>query len=352
MKKKLITGIAIAAALAAIGGGIFYKNTRFELEINSQEIIRDEFLYVMNQQVYPVTQKLTQKNNVSVNSDFWTKEINGEIPYEKLADDTIEQLKYNRAVYEIAKEQGLVDEIDYAHMLERKETENKDRAEKIANGEAVYGLSEFTTELYMEYEMDSFQKKYCETLQNEGMSITDEERQAYYEENKDALFVKDDDITLDYVKIDPMAEGLAETQMSTFKNALTDIYKQIDADHSLKTLIEGNDALAPYFAHEEILSSEMSAKSRAIGDVIAHGYELGIGETTPIIDEEGVLYLIQCTAKKEYDYLPMEDVKDNIDKELRERHYNEIIEKQASQSEVRYNIEKIYSFVKKHITKR
>mgnify|MGYP001160386701 FL=1 len=75
-------------------------------------------------------------------------------------------------------------------MIKRMEEENKMRAEKIENGEPVFGLSKFTTELYMEYEMDSFQKRYCENLKNEGMEITEEERVQYYEKKKMHSFKK------------------------------------------------------------------------------------------------------------------------------------------------------------------
>lgn len=144
----------------------------------------------MNQQIYDVSNELTENRDIQIDEKFWETEIEGTVPYKKLADQTIEQLKYYRAVYETAIEEGYVEYADYEHMIKRMEEENKMRAEKIENGEPVFGLSKFTTELYMEYEMDSFQKRYCENLKNEGMEITEEERVQYYEKNKDALFQK------------------------------------------------------------------------------------------------------------------------------------------------------------------
>ena len=134
------------------------------MNIHEKPISKEEYLYVMNQQIYDVSNELTENRDIQIDEKFWETEIEGTVPYKKLADQTIEQLKYYRAVYETAIEEGYVEYADYEHMIKRMEEENKMRAEKIENGEPVFGLSKFTTELYMEYEMDSFQKRYCENL--------------------------------------------------------------------------------------------------------------------------------------------------------------------------------------------
>lgn len=351
MKKKLLLGLAGAVAVAAIAGGAFYYQNQLDLKLNDETIESDEYLYVMNSQIYEVTQELATKNGKQVDKDFWTEEINGVIPYEVLADKTIEQLKYNRAIYENAREQGYVDEVDYKHILERMEAENKSRAEKIAAGEAVYGLSEFSEQLFIEYETDTFQKRYCENLENEGMEITEEEREEYYEENKDTVYVKEDDLTIDYIKIDYVSEGLDETAAKEIKDKLISLYKKSGEGESLEQLAKGDADFSGYFEHEEILSGEMSMKAREIGDIIEYAYELQKGDMTQVIDENGALYLIQCVDRVEHDYLPLEDVKDHINKTLRERHYNELIERRAADTKVDGDMDRIYAFTKRHINK-
>ena len=53
--------------------------------------------------------------------------------------------------------------------------------EKIEAGEAVYGLSEYTLDLFMEYEISSFKERYCNDTENEGMDLTEEEIREHYE---------------------------------------------------------------------------------------------------------------------------------------------------------------------------
>ncbi len=352
MEKKIIIGIGIFAVIAAVFAGVLsFEWAKFELSINDETVSGDEYLYVMNQQINDVTQIMTNYGEIQVNSEFWTTEKDGKLPYEVLADHTVEQLKYNRAVYETAREMGYVDEVDYEHIVERMETENRIRAEKIKNNEPVYGLLEFSLVLFMEYEMDSFQKAYCNDLTNEGMEISEEERQQYYDKNKDAVFVKNDDLTLDYIEINYEAEGMGEEQAKELKNAMIDLFKSIDEEHMLSDLAVQSDLLGGYLQHEEILSGEFGTMSRVLGDVLEYAYELEIGETTQVIDESGCLYLIQCSDRVDYDYLPLDEVKDYINKSLRESHYDELIAKRAEQAVVGGDMDTVYDFTKKHINK-
>ena len=138
---------------------------------------------------------------------------------------------------------------------------------------------------------------------------------------------KNDDITLDYIKIPYLSENMTEDQKELLEKELISIYKSMDGSQTLQKLVAENEMLSPYFSHEELLSSEVSSKAKEIGDVLELGYELKIGESTQVVDENGALYLVQCTAKNDYDYFTVNEVKDNINKELREQHYNSMIEK-------------------------
>lgn len=354
MKKKLwiILPAAAVVVTAAIVLVVFLTRPPvLQLSINGEKVDQDEYLHVMNNEVYDVTQKFTTEYGAKVDSEFWEQDFHGQVPYRVLADNTIEKLKNLHAVYGLAKEKGYVDSSDYQALLTRFENENSSRKEKIENGEPVYGLSEFTLDLYMEYEMDAIQKEYCSDLNNEGMQLSEEEINVYYEENKDTLFQKDDDIELSYIKIDPVLEGLDNAQMETLKQELENLYKQVDEDSPMSSLITGNQLLFPYYHSQKVLSAEMGAQSKVIGDVLELAAELKKGESTQVIEQNGTLYLIQCTDRVEYDYLPLEEVKDNIEKNLREQHYNELIAKRAQSAVVDGNLEDVYTFTLQNIKK-
>lgn len=348
MKKKICIFITIAALAILVFLVLFISRNHFSLTINGNKIDKEEFLNAASLRKYEVTSYFTGKSKGSVDAGFWEREADGELPYEKLADEAVEELKYFYAVYGLAREKGYVQDESYDAFLKRWELENAVRKEKIEKGEAVYGLSEYTLELYREYEMDTLQKQYCEDLENEGMDITDEDRERYYEEHKD-YYRQEDDRTLDYIKIPYEAEGLGEQEVSSLKSCLTSIYKKMDQTHSLKELARQEPEAAPYLEHADIAAEELNIYSRSISDILEYAWELSAGESTAVLDENGCLYLIECTDRKENDFVSISDVKDNINKTLREENYNKIIEERAADSTVEGDMEAVYKFMKEHV---
>lgn len=348
MKKKIciIITITILAVIAFIG--VFIYRNQFSLAINGSKIDKEEFLDAAAQVKYDVISYFSGKSGGNVDSGFWEREVDGEIPYEKLAAEALEQLKYYRAVYGLAKEKGYIDDDSYQGLLERWEAENQSRQEKIAKGEAVYGLSEYTLELYREYEMDTLQKLYCEDLENEGMEITDADREQYYKEHEEA-YQRDDDRVLDYIKIPYADAGMSEDEADELKDRLTAIYKKMDESHSLAELAGADDELSAYLEHADVTVDELTVYSRTISDILEYAWELEAGESTAVLDEYGCLYLIECTERTANDAASIDEVKDNINKTLREERYDEIIEQRAAEAQVTGDMERIYFFMKKHI---
>lgn len=348
MKKKICIIITIIILAILVCVGIFAYRNQFSLTINESKIDKEEFLDAAAQKKYEVISYFSGKTGGNIDSGFWKSEIDGEIPYEKLALEAVEQLKYVHAVYGLAKEKGYIDDDSYQGLLERWEAENQSRQEKIAKGEAVYGLSEYTLELYREYEMDTLQKLYCEDLENEGMEITDADREQYYEEHKES-YQRDDDRILDYIKIPYTNEGMSEEEADELKDRLTAIYKKMDESHSLAELAEADDELSTYLEHANVTVDELTVYSRTISDILEYAWELEAGESTAVIDEYGCLYLIECTDRTANSAVSMDEVKDNINKTLREERYDEMIERRAAEAQVSGDMERIYFFMKKHI---
>ena len=348
MKKKICIIITILILVIFVFLVFFMSGNQFSMTINDSKIDKEEFLAAASQRRYEVTSYFSGKSGGNVDSDFWEREIEGEVPYQKLAEAAIEELKYFHAVYSLAAEKGYIENDDYSSFLERWESENKIRKEKIEKGEAVYGLSEYTLDLYKEYEMDTLQKRYCEDLENEGMNITDDDRMQYYEEHK-AYYNQEDDRILDYIQIPYEEENISEDQVQELKESLTSVYKQMDQDHSISALAEEDENLSSYFMHADVTAAELSFYAKTDSDILEYAWDLGEGESTAVLDENGCLYLIECTKRKANDAIPMDEIKDNINKTLREERYNEIIAERALHASVECDMEQVYSFIKKHV---
>ena len=123
----------------------------------------------------------SEKHDVSEDELWTTTYKNGKTGYEYLAQQTVEQLKYMHAVYDIAKDKGYIKDATYEGMLNRMEQENQSRSEKIEKGETVYGLKEYSTEMYQDYELNYLQETYMNDKSNEDMNFTEEEIQKHYD---------------------------------------------------------------------------------------------------------------------------------------------------------------------------
>lgn len=183
--KILILG---AAAVVVAAGAVIVFRLLFcfekgpDIAIAGREITKEEYIQCMNGQKYHTAIRLQQEYGVdSSNGSFWLKEIDGKVFYKELADDTVEELRYIHAVYEIAVECGNVEDARYESLISRMEEENERRRETIESGGVIYGLAEYTPELYMNYEMSSLKDMYCADETNEGMDLTNEEIQEYYD---------------------------------------------------------------------------------------------------------------------------------------------------------------------------
>lgn len=351
MKKKLlIIVLLVTTIILLIAVGVYAKSiSNLKLEIEGVDISKDEYIRAMNSKKYDITQYFIKEYGAKITKNFWEEEFNGEYPYKMLADSTIDELVRIHSIYEIAKENGYVYSAKYEDFINRLENENRTRAENIKNGKPIYGLSKYSEDLFLEYETDQLQKNYCNDLSNERMEITNNEGKEYYDKNKDRLFIKNDDFELAYVKVYYGYLELDDEEVKNIKKHMIEISKKIDDNNSLTSLVENDEVLKEYFTNETILSEELSAKAKIIEDIIEISMELYSGDVTQVLDQNGCLYLIQCINRIDYDYIPYEEVVDNVKKALREEHYDDIVAKRAEGLKVIKDDNNVYNFTKNNI---
>ncbi len=185
-KQVIFIVIAVIALICAAAGIIWSRSNaqknQFSLAINGEQISEEEYLQCMNLVQYNTMVTLRSENHDVSDQELWTTTYeNGKTGYEYLAEQTVEKLKYMHAIYDIAKDKGYIEDPTYEGMLHRMEQENQSRSEKIAKGEVVYGLKEYSTEMYQDYELSMIQEKYMYDESNKDMELTEEEIQEHYD---------------------------------------------------------------------------------------------------------------------------------------------------------------------------
>lgn len=179
--KNILILIVSGIVLFSIIGSVIYINVnQFELSVGDSKVSNEEYLACMKAVEYDTKIEIQQKYDYEYTEDFWEKKYDDKFGYEILAENTIERLQYINAVYDVAKENGDVKDSSFAGLEKRWKAENAEREEKIKNGEVVYGVKEYTFELYLQYEMSTLKEKYCNDKKRKGMTLTEEEVLEHY----------------------------------------------------------------------------------------------------------------------------------------------------------------------------
>ena len=173
----IVSGIVL---LSIIGSVIYINVNQFELSVGDSKVSNEEYLACMKAVEYDTKIEIQQKYDYEYTEDFWEKKYDDKFGYEILAENTIERLQYINAVYDVAKENGDVKDSSFAGLEKRWKAENAEREEKIKNGEVVYGVKEYTFELYLQYEMSTLKEKYCNDKKRKGITLTEEEVLEHY----------------------------------------------------------------------------------------------------------------------------------------------------------------------------
>ena len=132
---------------------------------------------------------------------LFRSQYDGKHGYEILADNTVEELKHIHAVYDLAKEQGDITDSSYEALEKRWKDENAERREKVEKGEVIYGLKEYTFQLYLDYEISTLKEKYCNDTNREGMKLTEDEIQEHYQSREWIFGDSDENADLEMARI-------------------------------------------------------------------------------------------------------------------------------------------------------
>lgn len=315
--------ISLLVSVFVINSG---DKNQLDLTIGDMKVEKEQFIQIMNQQKNEVIHHFTVNYNAQIDDNFWEANFEGEVPYKVLYEKTVNELRLIESEYSLGKELNYVDEIDYTHFLTRMDQENFIRAEKVKNGEAVYGLKEYTKDLYLIYERDIFEKNYTSDKENEMMNISDDEIDVFFNEHKEIMFAKNDSIEFNYIQIYYALLELDEEAVTEHKNELIKVHQEMMASNkSLEEVVKNNDLLSPYFGYENIDSSELSSQGKYIGDIIEIALDFDGGQTSSVIDQNGSLFLVEVLDHTYYEHLDKKEVEASIIKMLREEKYDELI---------------------------
>ncbi len=147
-KNKTAICAAVACALALVAAALVVFMPRgvpegAVLTIDGYPVTAEEFALFLNDRRAATASYFYKEHGAEVDQGFWDREYGGLTPNRYARQTALDELMPAKMESILLKERGLLEDVSYGALMAEMERTNAERAEKIAAGEVVYGLSEY-----------------------------------------------------------------------------------------------------------------------------------------------------------------------------------------------------------------
>ncbi|MEU1181180.1 peptidyl-prolyl cis-trans isomerase [Streptomyces sp. NPDC005820] len=150
--KRLILGVTgacvlLAALAVTLAAALGHDSSDDVATVAGHPVTRAELLFHMRRLAPTVQNELRTRYSL-VGTPTWNTEVGGRTALQRLEDRALEEIRHDKTLLVLAKEQGLVDSVDHRAFLADLDDENDSRAQAMAAGRTVYGVARFSAEEY------------------------------------------------------------------------------------------------------------------------------------------------------------------------------------------------------------
>lgn len=156
------------------------------LTVDGYGVTEEEFLMFLRDQKAVAANYFWVNYEMQPDEGFWEREADGTTPIEFARERALEAAVQAKEEFILAAERGILEYQDYNGMMDDMEKENADRADKKEQGDAFYGISEFTPFTYYQYLNGNIRAE-LEHSQEEYSKPTKAQLREVYEANKENL---------------------------------------------------------------------------------------------------------------------------------------------------------------------
>ncbi|MDY4669072.1 MAG: hypothetical protein SO415_03595 [Oliverpabstia sp.] len=202
----------ILAAILVLSGCGKDNKKDIVFYFNEDSVTKDEYEMLAKEYSNQIYRKYSTEQ---VNQeDFWTKEIDGQKPYELLDEIVTEKLLENYNLKTIAVEEKIVKDYNYQELMEQRDKENQEKKKGVQEGDVIYGLTSFDDSAYYEYWYSNLETQIKNQWIKENVKVTRGECQTYYDTHRED-FSYDIGVTVLYAEIGFSSEEEKETAWKT-----------------------------------------------------------------------------------------------------------------------------------------
>ncbi|MPY58738.1 peptidylprolyl isomerase [Streptomyces spongiae] len=189
------TGVCVALTALAVAGVTMLGDRTGDgngeagevASLDGHPVTRDELLFHMRRLAPTVQNELRNKYHLPSTAD-WNAKAGDKTALQRLETSAFDEIERDKTTLVLAKEQGLVDSVDYSDFLADLAKENQSRADAIAAGRTVYGLAKFSPEEYYTHrltELTTSLKKKLSAGAGAPLRVTDAEVRRAFDADRD-----------------------------------------------------------------------------------------------------------------------------------------------------------------------
>ena len=330
-KKRSSKGRAplLCAALLAVSAALWGCSSFPRLEAAGYRITKEEYLSAMYQARNDI---LSDHAAAGISLTDWSAETALGDPRELVMERALEILCGHYAIGTLAQERGYLSDVSYETMARELEEFNRRRQEALDSGAMVTGLPRFTMADYITYRNSNLRLQFCSDPENPEFQVTPEELRQRYEADRDSLYRQPDSMELVFLAADGADDGLQQ------------LFEQARKAGDLSAAAEKNPELKPCCQKISVNPGTYGVYARSHGDILTCAAGLQGGDLSPVLRQEDRLILVQCLARTESKYVPLEDVQSIVVQSIRESRYDALVAARMEALELTGNLQALYRF--------
>ena len=177
LEKNKVCMIGIGAALVIVSLILFFSIKGKEQEMEAQETVLSQI------DSYRGFVRVISEEELEFYKYFVERELPQPVEEETLLALTKEYANKVNAAFYLGNKWGLCEPYSFENLKLRMEQENLERKVKLEEGEVIYGLEEFSLEIYFEYVMDNLELSLKTELEAKADAEIMNLAKTYYEKN-------------------------------------------------------------------------------------------------------------------------------------------------------------------------
>ncbi|MFI8186155.1 peptidylprolyl isomerase [Actinacidiphila glaucinigra] len=320
----LAVAALVAGTVTAFGGQDHGDEVA---SLDGHPVTREELLFHMDR-LAPTVQNELRNTYPGLKTSFsWNTKAGNRTALQRLQTRALAEIREDKTTLLLAQQQGLVGSVDFADLEAERTAENTSRAEAVAAGRTVYGVTDYSPDEYYGHRLTELATDLKDRLSKSSgdpLHVTDAEVRKAYDDDPDSWNANA--TTYTYTRLVVQVPGKAGADFDAkiarrVKAAgdLSDVNGVADAEVTTDTY--GGDGTTSVNTHDQDLMS-------VLGD-------LKPGEISEPEKGGGQITYYQLDSKKTNDDKAFSDYRSRIRQSLVEKKYDGYLQRRANDASMR-----------------